>query len=173
MAKKRAKKAPADAGAKAHPCGEGYRLLERFTQAFEAVESFGDEAGADILRENFMEGAEAVAAAFERYLHHEARTLDDAFQVHRPKGYQLGSARKRFKKMMSVVFDGRTLRLYGAKADVSLFEALATMHGVNKTQASEWYYERNRNVKPDPARSRADLPKKFLPYIDDIEWTEG
>lgn len=150
--------------------GKGTDVLYRFIDAFDAFESYRKDDDGGYKLDELLDQSKRVAKAFTRYLEHEVTTLEEAFDVRRPKRYRRAEARKRFERMISLVIDGRTLRHHGAKVDVALFELLAKMHGVGKDKATEWYYERNKGIKPQVGKSREDLPRRFAPYIHELEW---
>lgn len=194
-AKKPAKKAPAEAGAvvetpeqmrarkRAQAAinraalaayheqqGKGIGQVYAFIDAYEAFKNWGAGDDEGFFLEEFLTESKRVVAALKRYLEHEAGDLDEAFGVKRPGHYSRPQARKRFERMFDLQRDGRILRQHGAKASPALFEVLGQMHGVGYNTAAEWYYERNKGIKPIPGKSPADLPRKFEPYIGRIDW---
>lgn len=120
-------------------------------------------------RERKLQFIEEVHYAFKRYLGHEARTLDEAFNVQRPAGYQASPARKERQKKGALVLDGRILREAGAMVDADFWKVLGEIHGVGKGDAKGWYYEFNKGVKCNDG----PLPERFRPFADQLNWADG
>jgi len=83
---------------------------------------------------------QSTAHALDRYVNHEVRTLDEAFRVKRPKGYNLKAARLMNVDGRLVFTDVCDMVAAGAVLDEVLFEAVGKLRGVKKTTASKWYY---------------------------------
>ena len=81
-----------------------------------------------------------LGRALNAYNGHEARTLDDAFGISRPKGYHARANRERWLKGPLIVSDAMTLHASGVPLGVAMFDALGDLHGISKTRASEYFY---------------------------------
>lgn len=134
--------------------GAGHNKLENFLNAFDRVD--GAEAEPSAV-EDLIDQMRWVADAFRGYLQHEYRSLDQAFDVRRPKSYRQPAARKRALLMRRVQEEGRELRLHGCTVGDAMFQFLATRHGTNKTDAGAWYLAKYKGLMPDPTKSMDDL----------------
>ena len=81
-----------------------------------------------------------LGAALHAYLHHAARTLDEAFGVRRPKGYHVRANRERWSKAPLIVHDALKLQARGVALGEQMFDALGALHGTGKTRAAEYFY---------------------------------
>ena len=144
--------------------GEGHNDLENFLLEVDRLGNLAEADPTDM--EWLFEHVVKIATAVRSYISHESRTLDEAFRVHRPSGYRQPAARKRYMHRRSVQFHGRVLKSAGAVVDQAFFEVLADIVGVNKTLASEWYYE----VTLPPFKQVDDLPPALEKYRSRLNW---
>ena len=99
--------------------------------------------------------AREVVIAIDKWDRSKVRTLDEAFDVERPKGYSQKAAEKK-RKLQSIIYvEVRILVSEGQAIDEFLFETVGEKFGIGKTQASKYYYEMKKRI--DPAIEFLDL----------------
>ena len=88
-------------------------------------------------------------ACLEKYSSGEARTLDEAFSVSRPKGWSQ-SAKKLASKQIgvekisragSVILETQNRRLAGEAIDMELFDSIGTKFGISGSTARKYWRE--------------------------------
>ena len=108
-------------------------------------------------------------AAFRRWMHLKARTLDEAFGVSRPKGRQIATQRHRADRGILVFMDVDQLRAARVPVDEQLFAAVGRLHGFGKTTASEIYYSIGKTSFPRrPDCALEALPPRLRAIADDL-----
>lgn len=114
---------------------------------------------------------QAIVTAIRRYTHHQAHTLDEAFNVKRPNGYRRKASRDRATTGFLVWFDVSELVSAGAVVDEALFEAVGSLHGVGKTTAAKWYYTYlERTPRHGLPMALEALPARLAALKDRIGW---
>lgn len=114
---------------------------------------------------------QAIVSAIRRYTHHQAHTLDDAFNVKRPGGYRRKASRDRATTGFLVWADVAELVSAGAVVDEALFEAVGALHNVGKTTAAKWYYTYLERLPPHHLpRTIEALPDRLAALRDVIGW---
>jgi hypothetical protein len=71
----------------------------------------------------------------------EVRTLDDAFNVAKPKNFALKANREKQKIILSVWFAVGELHKKGRPLDEEIFELAGDEHGISSQTARNYYYE--------------------------------
>lgn len=163
------RRAPASAGANA----EAWKLFYDFLDAVACVqaESLQSEPSREL--ERLLDLSQRIGHGFARYLDHDAATLDDAFAVRRPKGYQLAKERARRAKQQPIYRDFLLLYHAGAPVDPSTWEVLAAMHNVPQHKVREYIYDARRRQglnRWPPRRQRKPLPERMTPYLRGQVW---
>jgi len=153
-----------------------WRFVEEF-EVFRDLHAFGESDASEIKyrAELFLEAAEHAAKGFQKYLNHETTTLDEAFDLKRPKGYRRAIAHEERVKERALQRTGRMFRSAGAAIDDAFFAVLGEIYGVSKTKASVFYYRERSHVPvpaPPPPGTRP-LAKEYAQFIDQLTWLEG
>ena len=118
-----------------------FQVLYRFIDTYKNAKYWDLPSGDDRFQwEGLLDDAKPVAKAFEKYLEHEAKTLDAAFGVKRPPNYHLAVARERLVKSDDVFTDCMRLYHAGATIDMPLFEAVAELHSLKASKVKEYFY---------------------------------
>lgn len=100
----------------------------------------------------------ALTDILESYHSGEARTLDEAFNVKRPRNWNQSAARERsgrskvqaipgMSKISCLWYRAQALHADGMKKDGALWDALASEFHVSPSRAQQWYYEIEGIVK--------------------------
>lgn len=122
---------------------EGRRQKIEAGDGDELLAAIRDAALGRIALPDWLSGR--VLTAIRRYTHHEVSTLDLAFNVKRPKGYRRPAVRGRWEKAVLIVRDVCKLNMHGVSIDDGMFEEVGKLHGIKKSQASDWYYFHKNN----------------------------
>ncbi len=91
----------------------------------------------------------AVHNAIEQWAYYEKKTLDEAFDVVKPKGFNLNAARKKIDIGVDVYLRVRTLNENGEAIDDGLFDRVGKAFGISGSSAKKYFYER-KNGKVHP-----------------------
>jgi hypothetical protein len=99
--------------------------------------------------------AEAYAKGWGRYLRHEAKTLDEAFGVERPKGQHFEAARKRERLRPQIILGVYALHANGKgmPLDGAIFETIGREAGISGREASEIFGEPESDELRELARN--------------------
>ena len=76
-----------------------------------------------------------------RYMSAEAKTLDDAFLVHRPKSWHQNKARARRGRGLVVHIEARYLTSNGASVEDAIAKVALNNH-MDESTAERWYYDK-------------------------------
>lgn len=90
----------------------------------------------------------AVTSAVATYQNHDAKTLDEAFGVSRPKGQQKHAVRSEGRNAMFVIAEVLRLHARGVPIGPGIFERAGETCAVGKTTAQEWYYKHKNGRTP-------------------------
>lgn len=104
--------------------------------------------------------ARAVVIAIDKWDRAKVRTLDEAFDVERPKGYRRGPAEKKRALQSYVYIEVINLITGGHPVDESLFESVGEKFGIGKTQATIYYYDFKKRIDPLIESFKQDISKK-------------
>jgi hypothetical protein len=88
--------------------------------------------------------ADEVAAAAGRWIEYDARTLNEAFGIDRPKGFSLPAARKKFVLLRRVFRRVIEAQANATPIDDGLFEQIGEDIGIGKTTVKEYWREAAR-----------------------------
>lgn len=117
-----------------------------------------------------------LAGAVRKYTDHEAKTLDEAFNVQRPKNYHHQSKKRRRQAIGSFYVDVLTLRAAGVPIDDELFAAVGDLYKIKRTTASEWYVDRQKvlgNLVTMEKISSEDLSDRLKVVYDSLKPRKG
>ena len=149
--------------------------LWRFLDGLENFKDDHDPRQLGFRTELFAESADYVARKIKQYLEHETTSMDEAFELRRPKGYRRASAREEHLKMHAVQRTGLKIRNAGAVTDEAFFEVLGQIHNLKRTKAKELYYRYGNNVDlpPRPRVGVSMLPHEYEVFADQLMWKDG
>jgi|GEM_PF-5839683 len=137
--------------------GKGFQFLVRLSQL---------DPDEEHEREELLEAFARISRCVKSYLEHEVATLDEAFQVHRPKRYRRAAERKRYLKRFNVRADAHRLIRAGAPTDKRLFEFVGDLHGLGATLAEEYYYSWKITRPQRGSATPDDLPPKLRAFFN-------
>lgn len=113
-------------------------------------------------------------SAFTSYWNADVKTLDDAFNVHRPKGFSTKAEAKRRQWVGFAVIDIVLLSSLGAAIDDNLFDAVGNNYGISGGTVKERYYyhKNNKTEIYESALNRGNY-RPFQLSVYDIAETLG
>jgi hypothetical protein len=103
--------------------------------------------------------AREVVIAIDKWDRSKVRTLDEAFDVERPKGYSQKAAEKK-RALQNIVFVEVTNLRRDQPVDDFLFETVGNEHGIGITQAKYYYYDKKKEIDPILESLNLKLSKK-------------
>lgn len=89
--------------------------------------------------------AGATTSAIASYRNWNARTLDEAFGVQRPKGQRQDAVLSENANALYVIAEVFRLRAQGEPIDAGTFEKAGRTCGVEKTTAEKWFYKHKKD----------------------------
>lgn len=87
-----------------------------------------------------------VLQGYQRWGYAEVRTLDEALEIERPKGFRLDAASRAIQHGGSILMEVNK-RLETEPYDDQIFEDAGQRWGIGKTVAKEIYYAAMKNLK--------------------------
>lgn len=88
--------------------------------------------------------ASAITGAVASYRNADARTLDEAFGVKRPKGQRQDAIQSEGRKAIYVIAEVLRLHAQGIPIDAGIFEVAGATCDVGKTTAQDWFYKHKK-----------------------------